>query len=324
MISKILKNCPEGIELYSPIFGVLKFKEIELDGLIKCQTSTKLPVFFYSDGSYVKGGECLLFPSKEQRDWNKFIIPFKNGDIIIRNEPTPGCKKCNIAIFSNYNANAMNKMTVHCQINGANEFKHRMSIYHRDWRLATPKESEEFTTRLNREGYAFIDGKLQEIFKKGDVVAMYNETFNYTHIAIFDKYSSDYKHCNVLILINAQGKLVVPDSSHSWKTENVRPAFPEEITTLTNKLREEGYLYNNGEVVKRKFNKATLKPYDKILIKAPEKGIWYPTWISYVSRGGQIYVTCQSDPVDYVIPYEGHEHLVEEHNDPDPFYITWD
>jgi hypothetical protein len=324
MIDQILKNCPEGMELYSPAFGEVKFKEVKPDGCIRCQTSTESFVLFYSDGSYSKYGECVLFPYKEQRNWDNFLIPFKDGDIIIRNEINLGGKQCNIAIFSNYNANTINKMTVHCQINGVNEFKHRMSIDHRDWRLATQKECEEFMTRLNREGYAFIDGKLQEIFKKGDIVAMYNETYNCTHIAIFDKYSSDYKHCNVSILINAQGELVVPSPLHNWRTKDVRPATLEEITTFMNKLHKEGYLYDNGKVVKHKFNKATLKPYDKVLIKASEYGIWYPTLVSYVSSSGKVYVMCQSDPVDYVIPFEGHEHLVEEHNDPDPFYITWD
>jgi hypothetical protein len=323
MIAQILKNCPAGIKLYSPAFGVIEFKEVISDYSISCQTSTELIVMFYPDGSYYKGGECVLFPSKEQRNWDNFLIPFKDGDIIIRNKPNCGCKQCNIAIFSNYNANATNKMTVHCQINGANEFKSRMSIDHRDWRLATQKESEEFTTRLNREGYAFIEGKLHEIFKKGEVVAMYNETYNCTHIAIFDKYSSDYKHCNVSILINAQGELVVPGPLHDWRTKDVRPAFSEEITTFINKLHKEGYLYDNGKVVKHKFNKATLKHYDKVLIKASEDGIWYPTLVSYVNSSGTVYTIDESDNAEYIIPFEGNEHLVGGFRDPDPYYITW-
>lgn len=324
MIDQILKNCPAGIELYSPAFGEVKFKEVKPDGWICCQTSTESSVLFYPDGSYSICGECMLFPSKEQRNWDNFLIPFKDGDIIIINKPNCGCKQCNIAIFSNYNANATNKMTVHCQINGANEFKSRMSIDHRDWRLATQKECEEFIAKLNREGYAFIDGKLQEIFKKGDLVAMYNEDFNYTHVAVFDKYSSDYKRCHMSALINAHEELVFPDSFHRWITSDIRPATLEEITTFMNKLAKKGYIYDNGKVVKHKFNKTTLKYYDKVLIKASECGIWYPTLVSYVSNSGNVYVMCQSDPVDYVIPFEGHEHLVEKPNDPDPFYITWD
>ena len=39
----------------------------------------------YPDGSYSKCGECMLFPSKVQRNWDNFLMPFKNGDIIIRN-----------------------------------------------------------------------------------------------------------------------------------------------------------------------------------------------------------------------------------------------
>ena len=37
-------------------------------------------------------------------------------------------------IFSNYNANSTNRMTVHCQVNGANEFKTRICNFKRNWR----------------------------------------------------------------------------------------------------------------------------------------------------------------------------------------------
>ena len=30
-------------------------------------------VYLYPDGTYYRGGECMLFPSKDQRDWNKWV-----------------------------------------------------------------------------------------------------------------------------------------------------------------------------------------------------------------------------------------------------------
>ena len=38
---------------------------------------------FLCDGRYRMNGECMLFPSKENRDWNTFKVSFKEGDIII-------------------------------------------------------------------------------------------------------------------------------------------------------------------------------------------------------------------------------------------------
>lgn len=32
---------------------------------------------FFSNGTYTIDGECMLFPSKDQRDWSKFKIPVK-------------------------------------------------------------------------------------------------------------------------------------------------------------------------------------------------------------------------------------------------------
>ena len=87
-IAEILKDCPEGIKLYSPLFG-----EVKLNGISENSVSI---LSTYIDGSddrdsFSKNGkyyqkysqsECLLFPSSEMRDWTKF---FKQGDVVIKN-----------------------------------------------------------------------------------------------------------------------------------------------------------------------------------------------------------------------------------------------
>ena len=128
-LAKILKNCPKGVKLYSSLCGEVEFIKVSgLGEMIECKTNNGATHRFYPDGTYYKGGECILFPSKELRDWDKFMIPFKNGDIIIGTEFNPGCKQYNIAIFKGYNNNPCNKMTIHCQVNGVNEFKTGMTI----------------------------------------------------------------------------------------------------------------------------------------------------------------------------------------------------
>lgn len=39
--------------------------------------------YFFNNGNIVIDGECMLFPSYEQRDWNKFRLPVKQGDIMM-------------------------------------------------------------------------------------------------------------------------------------------------------------------------------------------------------------------------------------------------
>lgn len=82
-LAEILKGCPKGTKLYSSIFGDVMFERISNDSLIyvtitdwedyECSKS------FRRDGSYDirYSGECTLFPSKDQRDWSKFIIPIE-------------------------------------------------------------------------------------------------------------------------------------------------------------------------------------------------------------------------------------------------------
>lgn len=251
-LAKILKDCPKGIKLYSPIYGEVEYAEVTvLTESIGCGINGNT-VYFHSDGSYYKGGECMLFPSKEQRDWNDFMIPFKNGDIIIRTECNPGSKQRNIAIFSNYNANSINKMTVHCQVNGADEFKTRMCICHKDWRLANAEEIQRFMTRMHESGYDFKDGELTRLFKYGDVIAFRNDTYGGYNIGIFDKYLND-TFCKVLCitLISESSAKIIDENyniGNGWDTKRARYATPSEKLDLLEKLAKIGYEWNNNEL----------------------------------------------------------------------------
>lgn len=80
-IAEILRNKPHGIKLYSPIFGNCTFcyiKDEISDICVKRQYNVMS--YFNFEGLYYTAGECLLFPSKEMRDWNKFA--WKKGDVL--------------------------------------------------------------------------------------------------------------------------------------------------------------------------------------------------------------------------------------------------
>ena len=75
---EILKDCPKGTKLYSPLFG-----EVELE-CVKDGSAYPIRVLLNKNGTEVGftlegtmcpsyyDGECVLFPSKDQRDWSKF------------------------------------------------------------------------------------------------------------------------------------------------------------------------------------------------------------------------------------------------------------
>ena len=85
-LTKILKDCPAGTKLYSVIYGDVKFSHISKD--------SRCPIILhtYKGGvtvvtkhgrhniDYETDGECVLFPSKEQRDWSKFTAPWYKKD----------------------------------------------------------------------------------------------------------------------------------------------------------------------------------------------------------------------------------------------------
>ena len=83
-IAEILKDCPKGMKLYSPIYGTVGLLKVDSNSeySIKTVTSIDRPGSFTPYGRlYEKypSAECLLFPSSEMRDWTKL---FKRGDVV--------------------------------------------------------------------------------------------------------------------------------------------------------------------------------------------------------------------------------------------------
>jgi hypothetical protein len=81
-IAEILKKCPKGTKLYSLVHG-----EVTLENIISIG---KYPIEVVSDDGGLKyytkdglvfanfpNGECVLVPSKNQRDWSKFGVSDK-------------------------------------------------------------------------------------------------------------------------------------------------------------------------------------------------------------------------------------------------------
>lgn len=81
---KILKDVPSGTKLYSPVCGECELVEIDSENThpIICRTKTDGGDIgceaFTADGKFFcdyKNGECVLFPSKENRNWSTFKAP---------------------------------------------------------------------------------------------------------------------------------------------------------------------------------------------------------------------------------------------------------
>ena len=103
-VAELLKDCPKGMELYSPIFGKVYLDKIRLYLAIVVTTDKEqgdVKEEFLYDGRYGMNGECMLFPSKNKTTWEGFVPPcqFKDGDVIITGN---GRENECVAIFESY------------------------------------------------------------------------------------------------------------------------------------------------------------------------------------------------------------------------------
>jgi hypothetical protein len=82
-IARILRSFPQGTRLLFESQYVY-LKRILYGSLIIAETSDHYIITFNSDGSlstYPQGG-CVLFPSKDEKNWNKFIASNRKEELI--------------------------------------------------------------------------------------------------------------------------------------------------------------------------------------------------------------------------------------------------
>ena len=159
-LTKILKDCPIGMELYSSIYGTIVFEGIN--------EGTSFPIItnkcvFTSDGRYWLDGELAVFPSKDQRDWSKWQRPFVDGDIVANNNQ--------LFIFKKYKTTALAECYVFLDDNGKIDLEggtYYVSKY------ATEEEKQRLLNTLKESGYEWDPDKkeLKKIEPKFDISSL--------------------------------------------------------------------------------------------------------------------------------------------------------
>ena len=78
-LCEILKSCPEGTELWSDNYGIVKFVNVgtEWDTPIRVKLTNGFIARYTEEGWCDKRfpANCLLWPSRDCRDWSKFTAP---------------------------------------------------------------------------------------------------------------------------------------------------------------------------------------------------------------------------------------------------------
>ena len=195
-IAEILKDKPNGIRLYSPIFGECEFCYVREDTNDICvKKQNGVIKYFNSEGLYFSLGEVMLFPSKEMRDWSKF---FNKGDVLVCYEG----KKPYYAIFDCFDSNTYKDFNgkfaydsyedkwYQNEGNLSTNTFHKLSIA--DSEIYITKIEERFGGKLNRET---LEIEKQPEFNDGDILYVKTKKLGSEYI-IINKLSEEAKWCN--------------------------------------------------------------------------------------------------------------------------------
>ena len=303
-IAELLKDCPEGMELYSPLCGDCKLYDVN-DYNIKIEIPNKDSlIILRHDGTYYVNGEIMLFP-KGKTTWEGFVPPceFKTGDIIFTT-----CASGNtwVSIFKkkgafgevetyvDYYYNTHNNNLDYCVVNtyGASLCTKKDIAAQR---LATEEEKAKLLKAIEDKGYIWnaenkaLERFIKPKFKVGDRIV-----------------------------------------------HKVNKESPFIITEITNNCYKGGTQYeilieqqDNFELAPDKFNINTLTPFEsKVLVREKNTDEWRGHFFShYDDNSDRPYICIGVEGISeykQCIPYEGNEHLLGTTNDCNNFYKTWE
>ena len=313
-IAKILKDKPRGTKLYSSACGKCELKEAD-DKIFKVSFYSSKSGFmiggegtFDKNGNLYDDGECIVFPSKEMRDWSKFA--WKRGDVLISD--------CGfVCIFKEWASDDYTRFNG-CYFDGMPN-----------------AETAKYSKLDNNTAYGYIreienrcGGKLnletleiekQNEFKDGDIVTQ--GVLKGVNVCIIknciDKFDNKY---NYYAIYNTQDKEISYDD-WSYISPFAKFATDSEKQQLFDALAKEGKHWDaeKKQIVDLK-PKYEFKPMDLCLMKYIGKYNnrgWELCQYAYTEHrvsssgeqrdfyhavGGEIYAEC--------IPYKGNEHLL--------------
>ena len=306
-IAEILKDKPQGIRLYSPIFGECAFcfvREDTDDICVKKHNGEK--AYFNSEGLYNALGEVMLFPSKEVRDWLKFT--WKKGDVLQHSEypltvifesfkddtyTSFKCKYC-------FNFESASKWLVS---NSQCSTKHFYKVSEEEAKEFIRKVELNYNGKLNRET---LEIELaQPEFKDGDIVCISGMGYLAYGIVKSIDYSSKKLEYYAL---NDMSTLKIDDWL-SFEDKQIQPITETQQTILFGALVKEGKAWDaEKKLIVDLKPKCEFKPFDKVLCRNSKDDTWEADFFARLTRKEIDYTQsgkylCVGDLWMYCIPY---------------------
>lgn len=304
-IAKILKDKPQGTKLYSSACGKCELKEADDKSFKVSFYSSKFGFMNGGEGTFDKNGnlyddgECIIFPSKEMRNWYKF--DWKKGDVLVGVGQRVIFEKFideNYTKFQGkYSLSTYEDRTL---VIDRSYYTSNFSKINDSGNVENYFEDleEKLDGKLNRETLEVE--KPQPEFKDGDIV-VYGES-----VAICRRF---YKHTlSFYISLNEMFGLLFADEVES--SEEYRFATEEEKQQLFDALEKEGKAWDaeKKQVVDIK-KEHQFKPFEKVLVRDSIDDVWRANFFSHIKEyDGRYVTTCFT--WKFCIPYIGNESLV--------------
>lgn len=311
-IVEILKDKPKGTKLYSSACGKCKLEEVDDKSFKISFYNSKFGFmnggegYLDKNGKLYDDGECVVFPSKEMRDWGKFswekgdILVNKDGDVHIIFERFVDDTYCSFA----------GKYYLWKENNNTEQFYEKERLLTSDFQKASKESAQTYINTIEKRlggklnmGTLEIEKQLE--FKDGDIVALVVRKC--THIAIFQSRQEAYIGFHAVLCQNDELLLEEPFREDVGDIE-LRLATDSEKQQLFDALAKEGKTWDaeKKQIVNLK-PKVGLKPFDKVLCRDDNDTPWKVGLFSHIDGKmfqcvGSIYRQC--------IPYEGNEHLL--------------
>lgn len=304
-IAKILKDKPQGTKLYSSACGKCELKEADDKSFKVSFYSSKFGFMNGGEGTFDKNGnlyddgECIIFPSKEMRNWYKF--DWKKGDVLVGVGQRVIFEKFideNYTKFQGkYSLSTYEDRTL---VIDRSYYTNNFSKINDSGNVENYFEDleEKLDGKLNRETLEVE--KPQPEFKDGDIV-VYGES-----VAICRRF---YKHTlSFYISLDEMFGLLFADEVES--SEEYRFATEEEKQQLFDALEKEGKAWDaeKKQIVDIK-KEHQFKPFEKVLVRDSIDDVWRASFFSHIKENDGRYVTtCVT--WKFCIPYIGNESLL--------------
>lgn len=301
-IANLLKYCPKGTKLYSPIWGEVEFIEVASSNNIVIKSPNDNEVLFYCSGAYHRNGECVLFPSKDQRDWSKFRLPLKRGDIMMKADGT-------IPFIASGEFYEDTSPKYICGVDSIGYFSTGIYGWTSEFYIPASKEAKkELFSKIAEAGYKWNANtleleKIELKFKEGDIVVD-NDGYLFLVSAI-----KNFNSVAVHAILYANNTLVIhhiPIVVHS--INEVTLASIKNKNKFYSTLIKEGYIYDKKQ---HKLVKQEFRPFDRVLVRDRDTDTWEADiYLGYNEEDKYCRYKCASMSYQFCIPYEGNEYLL--------------